>query len=116
MNQYNISYNHTSEALCAIEPLGIYQTRWNNIRHDAPPNQQKLYCKVNGELNLVIKAEYSENAALLEVYHAAEFPNISTPAPEYADEVLKTVQTVYPNAQIVGESRFIRVVIEEHAQ
>ena len=116
MNQYNISYNHTSEAICAIEPLGIYQTRWNNIHHDTHPNQQKLYCKVNGELDLVIKAEYSENAALLEVYHAAEFPNISTPAPEYADEVLKAVQTVYLNAQIVGESRFIRVVIEEHAQ
>ena len=43
-------YNHTSDAICAIEQLGIYQTRWNNIHHDTHPNQQKLYCKVNGEI------------------------------------------------------------------
>ena len=105
-------YSKSAEAICAIKALGIYQTRWNNIHHDVHPNQQKLYCKINGELELVIKAEYSENAALLEVYHPAEFPNISSLAPEYAEDVLAAVRTVYPAASIVGESRFIRVVLK----
>ena len=103
-------YTHISEAICSIVALGIHQTRWNNIHHDVHPNQQKLYCKLDSGIELVIKAEYSENAALLEVYHPVEFPNISSPAPEYADDVLSAIQTVYPSACIVGENRFIRVV------
>ena len=60
-NKYNTTYNHCAEAICAIEALGIYQTRWNNLFYDQYPNLQKLYCRINGK-ELTLKAEYTDNS------------------------------------------------------
>ena len=109
-NKYNTSYNRCADAIRAIEALGIYQTRWNNLFHDLSPNQQKLYCRINGK-ELTLKAEYTDTSALIEVYEAAPFKGISQPAPQYAEEVLAAIRTAYPTAEIVGEKQLIRVII-----
>ncbi len=109
-NKFDTKYNHSSDKLCAIDALGVQQTRWNNIFHDQYGNQQKLYCHLQTGEDVLLKCEYSEDSALIAVHQPHKFIGIGDYAPELTPAVLSAIKTVYPNADVVGEERFIRIV------
>ena len=109
-NKFNTDYNHCSDKLCAIKALGVEKTRWNNYHHDEHPNQQKLYCRLSTRERCVLKCEYTADSALIEVYEQFHFVGIGDKAPQLIESVLDAIQTVYPQAEVVGEEKFIRVV------
>ena len=111
-NKFNTDYNHCSDKLCAIKALGVTKTRWNNYHHDAHCNQQKLFCRLATREYAVLKCEYTADSALIEVYEMIQFHGIGDKAPELIPAVLAAIQTVYPQAEVVGEERFIRVVFK----
>ena len=108
--KFNTDYNHSSDKLCAIEALGVQQTRWNNIHHDPYGNHQKLYCHLSTGEDVLLKCEYSAESALIAVHKPCKFMSIGDLAPELIPAVLAAIQTVYPQAEVVGEEQFIRVV------
>ena len=103
-------YNISSEKLCAIKALGVQQTRWNNYSHDLHGNHQKLYCHLITGEDVILKCEYTSSSALIAVHHSQRFKGIGELAPELVEPVLNAIRTVYPDAEVVGEQKFIRVI------
>ena len=109
-NKYNTNYNHCSDKLQAIEALGVQQTRWNNIQHDLYGNQQKLYCHLKSGEEVVLKCEFFEDSALITVNNAEQFKGIGERSEELINPVLEAIRTKYPDASVVGDEKFIRVI------
>lgn len=109
-NKYNTDYNHCSDKLCAIAALGVQQTRWNNIFHDQHGNHQKLYCHLQSGEDVILKCEYSSDSVLITVHQPHPFKGIGSLAPELIEPVLSAIRTEYPQATVVGDNNFIRVV------
>lgn len=109
-NKFGTDYNHASDKMCNIDALGVQQTKWNSICHDLHGNHQKLYCRLASGEDVLLKCEYSKESALVAVYQPCRFMSIGDPAPELIPAVLAAIRTVYPQAEVVGEERFIRVV------
>lgn len=109
---FTTTYIHTSRRLIAIKQLGVYHTRWNNIHHDIVANRQKLYCQLPDGTKCVLSVEYDESTALINVYPEAPINTIGdTPALELVPKVLAAIQSEYPEASVVGENQYIRVII-----
>ena len=111
-NKFGTNYNHCSDKMCNIEALGVQQTKWNNLFHDLHGNHQKLYCHLASGEDVLLKCEYSENSVLVAVHEPHRFKGIGNLAPQLIQPVLAAIRTVYPNAEVVGEEQFIRVVFE----
>ena len=109
-NKFGTDYNHCSDKLCNIDALGVQQTKWNSICHDLHGNHQKLYCRLNTGEDVLLKCEYSAESALIAVHKPCRFMGIGELAPELIEPVLKAIRTDYPQAEVVGEEHFIRVV------
>jgi hypothetical protein len=109
-NKFGTNYNHSSDKICSIESLGVQQTKWNNIFHDQRGNEQKLYCHLVSGEDVLLKCEYSEDTALIAVHKPQHYKAIGERVPKLIEPVLAAIQTVYPQAAVVGEEQFIRVV------
>ena len=111
-NKFGTNYNHCSDKLCAIEALGVQKTRWNNIFHDQYGNQQKLYCHLQPGEDVLLKCEYYDDSALIAVHKSQAFKGIGERDYEATYKVLAAIHTAYPEADIVGEEQFIRVLFK----
>ena len=109
-NKFGTNYNHCSDKICAIDALGIKQTKWNNLFHDQYGNHQKLYCHLQTGEDVLLKCEYSDDSVLITVHKPHRFKGIGDLAPELIEPVLDAIHTVYPSAEIVGEEKFIRIL------
>lgn len=112
-NKFGTNYNHCSDKMCNIDALGVQQTKWNNLFHDIHGNHQKLYCHLTTGEDVLLKCEYSENSVLIAVHEPHRFKGIGERAPHLVEPVLTAIRTVYPDAEVVGEERFIRVVFKK---
>ena len=112
-NKFGTNYNHCSDKMCNIDALGVQQTKWNNLFHDQHGNHQKLYCHLTTGEDVLLKCEYSEDSALIAVHEPCRFKGIGDRAPHLIKPVLTAIRTVYPDAEVVGEEKFIRVVFRE---
>lgn len=111
-NKFGTEYNHCSDKMCNIAALGVQQTKWNNLFYDLHGNHQKLYCHLASGKEVLLKCEYSAESALIAVHKPHRFKGIGDLAPELVQPILAAIQTVYPQAEVVGEEHFIRVVFE----
>lgn len=112
-NKFGTNYNHCSDKICNIEALGVQQTKWNNLFYDQQGNRQKLYCHLTTGEDVLLKCEYSEDSALVAVHLPHKFKGIGERAPQLVEPVLTAIRTVYPEAEVVGEEQFIRVVFNK---
>lgn len=109
-NKFGTNYNHCSDKMCSIDALGVQQTKWNNLFYDLHGNHQKLYCRLTTGEDVLLKCEYSDNSALIAVHLPHRFKGIGERAPHLIEPVLAAIRTTYPQAEVVGEEKFIRVV------
>ena len=109
-NKFGTDYNHCSDKICNIDALGVQQTRWNNLFHDQHGNHQKLYCRLSSGEEVLLKCEYSDNSALIAVHGPRRFKGIGERAPQLVEPVLAAIRTVYSQAEVIGEYKFVRVV------